>query len=152
MHTQQPRHRTIRRLALWLATTLALIGCASAADTPVTDLDELRTIEVSMVDIAFEPTSITVEDGETVRLRFTNDGQLRHDAFIGDEAAQARHGEEMAEDAHGGHGQEDPDAVTVESGGTAELVHTFTAGDTISIGCHQPGHYDAGMVLDVTVT
>ena len=145
-------HTTTRRLVLWLATTLALLGCAGAAVTPIGDPGELRTIEVRMVDTAFEPTSITVEDGETVRLRFSNDGQLPHDAFIGDEAAQARHGEEMAEDAHGGHGPEDLDAITVESGGTGELVHTFTPGDTIRIGCHQPGHYEAGMVLDVTVS
>lgn len=138
------------RLALWLAAVLALIGCAGTADQTA-DAD-VRTIDVRMVDIAFDPTTIDVEAGETVRFRFTNDGELPHDAFIGDDAAQEEHGEEMAEASHGGHGEDDSQAVTVEPGATAELVHTFVGDESIRIGCHQPGHYEAGMVLDLTIS
>jgi uncharacterized cupredoxin-like copper-binding protein len=42
--------------------------------------------------------------------------------------------------------------VAVEPGSTGETVRTFSAGDEVLIGCHQPGHYDdAGMRLMVAV-
>ena len=55
-------------------------------------------------------------------------------------------------DAHGGgHGDEESDAVTVEPGDGGELIHTFDDAGTVEIGCHQPGHYDAGMKIAVDV-
>ena len=151
MHAPTP---LIRRLALGLAIALALVACAGGAEQSAEQPggEDIRTIDVRMVDIAYEPASIDVAEGETVRLRFTNDGELPHDAFIGDEAAQAAHEAEMAAEDHGGHGEGDTDAITVQPGSTGELVHTFTAGEEVRIGCHQPGHYEAGMVLDVTVS
>jgi len=111
--------------------------------------DASRTIEIDMRDNAYSPDTVTVEDGETVRFVFTNTGEATHDAFIGDEAAQDDHEMEMNE--HGGHG-DDSGAVSVESGETGELTHTFDAGDEMLIGCHEPGHYDAGMRIAVDVT
>ena len=35
---------------------------------------------------------------------------------------------------------------------SGELTHTFDDAGTIEIGCHQPGHYDAGMTITVEVT
>ena len=108
-----------------------------------------RTVRIIMKDIAFTPASVKVSKGETVRFVFRNDGKLAHDAFVGDEAAQADHEEEMRiGDGDHGHGEE---AVTVEPGDTAELEHTFTDAGSVLIGCHQVGHYDAGMKVTVTV-
>ena len=42
------------------------------------------------------------------------------------------------------------EAVSVEPGGSAEIVHTFAAGERLLFGCHVPGHYGAGMRLAVT--
>ena len=109
-----------------------------------------RTVRITMKDIAFTPRSVQVAKGETVRFVFTNTGKLAHDAFVGDEAAQADHEQEMRSgDGDHGHGEE---AVTVEPGGTAELEHTFTDAGAVLIGCHQAGHYDAGMKVAVTVS
>ncbi len=48
---------------------------------------------------------------------------------------------------HGG----DSNAITVKPGKTGSLTYTFDkAGETI-IGCHENGHYDAGMKIAVTV-
>ena len=70
-----------------------------------------------MVDIAFQPDAIEVTRGETVRFVFTNNGDVDHDAFIGNRDAQAEHEDEMraAGDGHGG-GHGDESAVTVEPG------------------------------------
>lgn len=55
--------------------------------------------------------------------------------------------------AHGGGhgGGSDADAITVEPGDTGELTHTFDESGEFEIGCHEPGHYEAGMKIDVTV-
>ena len=34
----------------------------------------------------------------------------------------------------------------------AKLAHTFKAGESLVIGCHEAGHYQAGMKLPVTVS
>ena len=133
--------------ALLAALAVGLAACGDDGE-PAADAD--RTIEIDMVDIAFEPAEIQVTAGETVLFVFTNDGEMAHDAFIGDADAQADHAEDMADD-HGGHGGGD-DGITVDPGETAELTPTFTADDGILIGCHQPGHYDAGMVTTIEIT
>lgn len=33
-----------------------------------------------------------------------------------------------------------------------ELTHTFEGLGDVEIGCHEPGHYEASMKIDVTVT
>ena len=137
-------------LALMAVTAMACAAPDAGSDDTASAASE-RTIEVTMTDLAFTPTSITVADGETVRVRFTNDGALPHDAFVGDAEAQDAHEAEMAESAggHGGHGAGADDAVTVEPGETGELLVTGTASGDLLIGCHQPGHYEAGMVMQV---
>ena len=109
-----------------------------------------RTVRIEMRDVAYSPESISVKRGETVRFVFTNRGKVIHDAFVGDEAAQADHEQEMRA---GGdeHGHDGGGSVTVAPGKTAELEQTFTKVGTTLIGCHEPGHYDAGMKITVTV-
>lgn len=141
-----------RRVGLAAIFVAALAACSTGGIAPPEATAATRTIEVRMVDLAFQPSSISVTAGETVRLRFTNDGQLPHDAFIGDLAAQDDHAEEMASVAAHGGGHEAADATSVEPGETRELVHTFDEVGEVRIGCHQPGHYGAGMVSLVTVT
>jgi uncharacterized cupredoxin-like copper-binding protein len=50
---------------------------------------------------------------------------------------------------HGGGDEEG--GITVDAGDTGELTHTFEAGDELLIGCHQEGHYEAGMKLTVNL-
>lgn len=111
---------------------------------------ESRTVDVTMVDIGFEPKTLTVAKGDTVTFEFSNDGKLAHDAFIGDEKAQADHEKEMAGDMGAMHHGDDG-GITVEPGKTGTITHTFDEPGTTIIGCHQPGHYAAGMRIAVTV-
>lgn len=113
-----------------------------------------RTVEIDMVDIAFEPKTLSVQRGERIEFVFHNKGAIAHDAFIGDTAAQADHEKAMHEGKEGsmaaGHGMGDT-AITVDPGQTGRLIHTFDKPGTIEIGCHQPGHYAAGMKIAVQV-
>jgi uncharacterized cupredoxin-like copper-binding protein len=54
----------------------------------------------------------------------------------------------------GGHGSGDDDqnALTLDPGKQGELIYTFDGTGPLEIGCHQPGHYAAGMKIAVTVT
>ena len=130
----------------------ALAACGRDAGDGAADAG--RSVEIEMRDVAFSPTSLDVKDGETVRFVFRNTGKLAHDAFVGDEKAQDDHEKEMREpgDAGGMHHGGDDDAITVEPGESGELTHTFRTGDELLIGCHQAGHYAAGMKVTVDVS
>ncbi|MCA1706471.1 MAG: hypothetical protein LC808_25685, partial [Actinobacteria bacterium] len=100
-------------------------------------------------DIAFAPTAVDVRPGEKVRFVFTNTGQVTHDAFIGDAAAQDQHEREMR-DGHGDHGKGSA-AVTLAPGKKGQLTYTFDRPGQLLIGCHQPGHYTGGMKAAITI-
>ncbi|MEO6715295.1 MAG: plastocyanin/azurin family copper-binding protein [Mycobacteriales bacterium] len=112
-----------------------------------------RTLQIGMVDTAYQPTTLAVARGEKVTFTFANKGTAAHDAYVGDVAAQAEHEKDMATAAGhgGGHGGGDKDALTVDPGKTGSLTHTFDQAGVFEIGCHQPGHYASGMKLTVTV-
>lgn len=135
---------------LAISTLVLLAACGSSDDEPaLAPAGEDRTIEVEMRDIAFAPTSLDVRAGEKVRFVFTNTGQLTHDAFLGDAAAQEEHEKEMRE-GHGDHAK-GSNAVTVPPGKQRQLVYTFDRPGQILLGCHQPGHFTGGMKATITV-
>jgi len=174
------RH-TLQGLALLSALTLPLAACAddpatgSAASTAESVPSDGPLIDVTMRDIAFDAPTIEVEAGVPVTFHFENTGAARHDAFIGDSAAQAEHETEMAamastDGSMPGHdmgdmgatgGTDGPDmdgmhhgdgnALSLAPGGHGMLTHTFDEPGTYEIGCHQPGHYAAGMHVEITV-
>jgi uncharacterized cupredoxin-like copper-binding protein len=160
--------RSIVPLAAVVLVALAACGGDDSDDegglsTDETDTSETsggaRTVEVEMADNEFSPSQVEVSAGETVRFVFSNEGEATHDAVIGNEAAQMEHEDEMRAAESGGDGMdgmghggaEDEGAVTVEPGATGELVHSFSASDEVLIGCHEPGHYGAGMRLSINV-
>jgi uncharacterized cupredoxin-like copper-binding protein len=129
-----------------------VIAGASGIDTGGhSAAEDARTIEVSMTDeLRFEPDTIRVAPGETVRFEVTNSGEAVHEFLIGDEAAQAEFAEEMS----GGEMDHDTAAgVSVDPGQTESFDYTFgEADETILAGCHEPGHYEGGMVATITVS
>lgn len=128
------------------------------SEEPAADDDAAydRLVEVEMVDIAFEPSAITVKVGETVRFQFANTGEAHHEALIGDSHMQEEHEAEMASgdaghDDGGHHGADAMATISLEPGGTGHLDFTFTEPGETLMGCHVPGHYGAGMVTTITV-
>lgn len=101
-------------------------------------------------DLTFAPASIEVSAGEVITFLVSNDGKTDHDFVLGDEAYQARHEEDMAEGD--GHTMGTDDAVTVGPGETDEITWRFGEAGEVLYGCHEPGHYDEGMVGTIEVT
>lgn len=144
---------------------------------PATAAEATRSVEVTMEDTAFEPQSIAVASGETVRFVVRNEGELVHEFNVGTAAMHAEHQKQMAmlvdhgmleadKINHGmtsgamGGGQmsggmmmhDDPNSILLEPGQTGEVVLTFTRPTTLQFACNVPGHYEAGMVGTIDVT
>lgn len=131
-------------------------GSASAAS---------RTISVIMYDNYYEPSSISVEAGETVRFAIDNKGEFLHEFNIGTATMHASHqAEMMAMFEHGmieldrinhdmmnmdmGNGpmaHDDPNSVLLEPGESGEVIWTFPADARLEFACNIPGHYQVGM-------
>ena len=139
-----------------LITLVALAAACGDDDGAATPSDTV--VKVAMVDIAFEPERLSVEARTPVTFRFTNEGRIVHEATIGTLEDQEAHASEMEADDNdghggdGGHGDSEPTTISLEPGDSDELVYTFDEAGEYLIGCHVPGHYEAGMVLAVTVT
>jgi uncharacterized cupredoxin-like copper-binding protein len=148
-----PKEATMSRVLTVAAAAALLFASCATSDETATDASGRRVV-IYMRDNHFEPNKLDVRRGETVNFRFVNAGLSRHDAFIGDRDEQADHEREMrmTEDAeHGGHMAEEMGAITVEAGKTGRLSYRFAKGGRTLIGCHEPGHYKAGMIVSVTV-
>lgn len=139
-----------RALLLAAAIAAATIPAACSSDDPEPSA-EGQTITVQMTDNQYSPTSFDVEQGETVTFEFVNEGQMTHEAYIGDKRAQEDHAAEMMGDD--GHSMDmgNDGTVTVEPGDTETMSYTFDETGTMVIGCHQPGHWESGMKATVNV-
>lgn len=103
-----------------------------------------RTVNVDMTDaMRFNPASVSVRQGETIRFVVKNLGQVRHEFVLGTEAALKEHYELMKKFPEMEHA--DPNQVMVVPGQTGEVVWQFTKVGKVDFACLQPGHYDAGM-------
>ncbi|WP_029001688.1 cupredoxin domain-containing protein [Azohydromonas australica] len=103
-----------------------------------------RTVNVDMTDaMRFNPSSVRVRQGETIRFVVKNSGQLKHEFVLGTEAALKEHYELMKKFPEMEHA--DPNQITVAPGQSGEVVWQFTKAGQVDFACLQPGHYDAGM-------
>ena len=122
---------------------VVLTGCSAEPEASPTGT---RTVVVSAMDaMSFDPAEFEFAAGETVRFEVKNVGELRHEFFIGDLAAQEEHAAEMAMD------HAEPAGVTVDPGETATLRYTFAEAGHLFAACHEPGHYEAGMIAELNV-
>ncbi|MDQ3564431.1 MAG: cupredoxin family protein [Pseudomonadota bacterium] len=109
-----------------------------------------RSIAVIASDtMRYDPPEITVRPGETIRFEVKNDGKLRHEFTIGDATEQRAHSEMMKRDPDMVH--DDANTITLEAGERKTLVWQFGEAGELEIGCHVPGHYEAGMLARVRV-
>ncbi len=109
-----------------------------------------RTVAVDMNDaMRFMPSSITVKQGETVRLVVKNSGKLKHELVLGTEKELTEHYAQMK--IHPEMEHDDPNMVLVAPGKTREMIWQFTKAGKVDFACLQPGHYEAGMKGSFTV-
>jgi uncharacterized cupredoxin-like copper-binding protein len=113
-----------------------------------------RAVTVTMRDTDFDPASLQVTVGETIRFIVTNKSEIDHDFTLGDAKTQVAHRKEMAEAMeHGGEmdHSDDPNAVFLNAGETKELLWKFTRLGRFQFDCNVPGHYEAGMTGVIVV-
>lgn len=116
---------------------------------PAGSQDATKTVDVTALDkLAFDPSSVSVQQGDVVRFVVTNEGRAPHEFVIGDEEYQEEHEESME---HGGHDMELENSVEVGPGETAELTWRFTSPGKVLFACHVAGHYEGGMVGTILV-
>ena len=109
-----------------------------------------RTIKIAMRDtMRFEPSQITVRQGETVRLMVSNAGKVLHELVIGTDKELAEHAELMKK--HPGMEHDEPYMAHVSSGKKGEIIWQFTQAGTFKFACLIPGHFEAGMVGTIRV-
>ena len=106
-----------------------------------------RTIDVMMRetddgDMIFEPATLEINQGETIRFHVTNKGELAHEFVIDTVEGNAKHKEMMAamEMEH-----DDPNSVSLEPGDSGEVIWKFSNAGSFEFACLIPGHYESGM-------
>lgn len=125
-----------------------------------------RTIEITMNDNFYEPESLDIKEGETIRFIVRNAGEFVHEFNIATAAMHEAHRPEMmmmvehgvlepdrinheaakAMQASMGHGMHDEaNSVLLEPGESGEIVWTFPEHADLEFACNVPGHYETGM-------
>ena len=130
-----------------------------------------REIEITMRDNLFDPQSISVKAGETVRFKIVNKGEFLHEFGLGTAAMHAEHQKQMAmmmehgmiepdrinhkmmKMDHGASGMkgmmmshDDPNSILLEPGKSGEIIWKFTKAMDLEFACNVPGHYESGMM------
>lgn len=121
-----------RYLAVLTVLALGLAACNGNGDAeletaPVGDEGTVE-IDVTAIDIDFQPESVAVPSGATLVVNLTNDGAIEHDFQLDDGS---------------GSGMIQPgDSETFEVGPFTESTTAY---------CTVPGHREAGMEFDINV-
>ncbi len=127
------------------------VPAASALPPPSVAPSEvaLTEVEVTMTDaMRFAPDPITVKAGEPITFNVRNAGLIVHEFVVGTEAEQADHAAAMA---NGEMTHRHDNAISVEPGKVSSLTMTFAEAGSLLVGCHEPGHYDAGMKTSLEI-
>jgi len=114
-----------RKWRVVTVTVMALLaaGCANETSAVGPAGLKLRTIEMTMTEMAFSPSQLTVKVGETVTFRISNAGTVRHEAVFGDQAAQDSAMAMMAQMDSPGTGMTTTTAVAPQTPGRAVSAH-----------------------------
>lgn len=157
---------------LLASSTIALAGAGHGTDARIGEPAETaaadRTIEVEMGEMFYTPDHVDIRPGETVRFEITNTGRMLHEFNIGTEAMHEAHAGEMRKmmqsgmmSAHrvnaermadSGTAHDDPNSLLLEPGETGSLTWTFPGHGPIQIACNVPGHREAGMKAELTLS
>ena len=157
------RARRALPVLLVAVTLAAAVGCGETAATMPGLSAEV--VEVTMTEMRFTPSSFTFHVGDTVTFRFHNKGTVRHEAVIGDAAAQQAAMQAMAAMAtttlppaqgksrlvvrHPGMGL--PNLISVEAGKSGDITFSFAKATTLLMQCHERGHLEAGMTATIVI-
>jgi len=109
-----------------------------------------RTVTVRMTDaMRFEPSQIEVREGETLRLRVENTGQVMHEMVLGTAQSLAAHAAMMRH--HPGMPHSEAYLAHVAPGRSGDISWTFNRPGRFEFACLVAGHFEAGMTGTLTV-
>ena len=130
----------------------ATIGLAIAAvvlaacSGEVRTIDETPVVNVSLTEFGISYMSEPFEVGDTVTFNVTNNGLITHEFEVTGNAAISEH----LEGGHDGHMEEKAaTTLTLEPGETKTVTWYITHATDIAV-CLLPGHYEAGMWINLT--
>ena len=110
-----------------------------------------RTITIEMTDdMRFEPDHFSVRQGETLRLRVENRGQILHEVVLGTAASLQEHAALMLKFPGMEHAE--PYMAHVAPGQSEDLIWNFNRTGSFDFACLVAGHFEAGMRGSFTVT
>jgi uncharacterized cupredoxin-like copper-binding protein len=99
-----------------------------------------RIIHIAVTDLLlFDPTVVTVQQGETITFRITNGGKAEHEFKVGPM-------KDVFDDAESA-----PEIAGITPGSRKSLTYTFAGTGPYAYACHAPGHFENGMVGFVNV-
>jgi uncharacterized cupredoxin-like copper-binding protein len=99
-----------------------------------------RTIAIAVTDLLlFDPTVVTVQQGETITFRITNAGAAEHEFKVGTM-------KDVFDDL-----PSTPEVAGITPGSTKSLTFTFSGTGPYAYACHAPGHFENGMFGFVNV-
>lgn len=131
-----------------------------------------RTINVKMYDNYFEPKSIKVKRGETIKFAVENKGKLVHEYNIASKKMHLKHQPEMmmmmqmgillptkldmkkmkeASKTNNAMSHSHSNSLLLEPNKKGEIIWKFSTNEELEIACNVPGHYQAGMVSAVSI-
>ena len=131
-----------------------------------------RTINIKMYDNYYEPNSIKVKKGETIKFIVQNLGEMVHEYNIANKEMHIKHQPEMEkmveheillvdkidmdkmkrmskEDHSLSHSHSN--SVLLEPKKTGELIWKFSKNIDLEMACNVPGHYQIGMVGKIII-
>ena len=113
-----------------------------------------RTVEVKMYEtddgqMLFEPKTLSVKHGETIRFAITNAGENEHEFVLDSYEKNQEHKAVMAKFPEMEH--DDPNSVRLEEGEKGEIIWNFSNNGEFEFACLIPGHYESGMKGVLTV-
>ena len=131
-----------------------------------------RIIKVKMYDNYYEPSSFSIEAGETIKFEVKNVGKFVHEFNIANKMMHIKHQPEMSKMAENGillpfsidkekmkkmaktdksMGHSHSNSVLLEPKQKGEIIWKFINAVNIEIACNVPGHYQAGMIAKVNI-
>jgi uncharacterized cupredoxin-like copper-binding protein len=120
----------------WIQVVGAGVPAVGTASSP-------RLVHIDMSDqLKFDPDNIQVAAGETITFVLTNSGEAVHEFQVGP-------ADQVAADAVDGKSNVEIDSL--DGGSTNALTYTFSGPGPYAFGCHEPGHYENGMMGTITI-
>ena len=137
------------------------------------NLNEIsRIIKVKMYDNYYEPSSFSIEAGETIKFEVENVGLLVHEFNIANKMMHMKHQPEMQKMAENGillafsidkekmqkmakmdktMGHSHSNSVLLEPKEKGNIIWKFDNAVNVEIACNVPGHYQAGMIAKADI-